>query len=106
MDKIELAKGERMPQTPKQFARMAELYEKALLREKEENSRLRAKLNELSQKYSKAKQEQKEKDVLKAKRIATEFYWWWHNQPGKNTQQGFDEWWREVLYENRQDLYI
>jgi len=63
MDKIELAKGERMPQTPEQFARMAEKYEKALLREKEENSRLRAKFNKLNQKYLKAKQEQREKDA-------------------------------------------
>jgi len=59
----ELAKGERMPQTPEQFALMADKYEKALLREKEENSRLRAKLNELNQKYSKAKREQQAKHI-------------------------------------------
>lgn len=27
------------------------------------------------------------------KEVATEFYYWWHNQPGTNTQQGFDDWW-------------
>ena len=30
-----------------------------------------------------------------AKRVATEFYYWWHNQPGTNTEQGFEEFWRE-----------
>lgn len=37
-----------------------------------------------------------ELEVLKkeqARKIATEFYYWWHNQPGTNTQQGFDDWW-------------
>jgi hypothetical protein len=24
--------------------------------------------------------------------IATQFFYWWHNQPGKNTMQGFGEW--------------
>ena len=28
--------------------------------------------------------------VLKA--LCTSFYYWWHNQPGTNTLQGFDEW--------------
>lgn len=56
-------RGERMPQTPEQFTYLADKYENALLEEKEENSRLRAKLNELDQKYSKAKQEQKEKNI-------------------------------------------
>lgn len=28
------------------------------------------------------------------KAIATEFYYWWHNQPGSNTQDGYDDWWR------------
>ena len=27
------------------------------------------------------------------KDIATEFYYWWHNQPGTNTAEGFDDWW-------------
>jgi hypothetical protein len=30
-----------------------------------------------------------------AKAIATEFFYWWHNQPGNNTEQGFDQWWEE-----------
>ena len=25
--------------------------------------------------------------------VAVEFFYWWHNQPGTNTEQGFDEWW-------------
>jgi len=29
-----------------------------------------------------------------AKPIATEFFRWWYNQPGSNTDQGFDEWWQ------------
>lgn len=24
--------------------------------------------------------------------IATQFFYWWHNQPGTNTMQGFGEW--------------
>lgn len=27
-----------------------------------------------------------------AREIATQFFYWWHNQPGKNTMQGFSEW--------------
>lgn len=30
------------------------------------------------------------------KKIATDFFYWWYNQPGTNTQQGFDEWWERV----------
>jgi hypothetical protein len=26
-----------------------------------------------------------------AKKLATEFFYWWHNQPGSNTQSGFDD---------------
>lgn len=29
-----------------------------------------------------------------AKKIATEFYRHWHNAPGTNTDQGFDDWWK------------
>lgn len=32
-----------------------------------------------------------DKDIAKA--MATEFFRWWYNQPGSNTDQGFDEWW-------------
>jgi len=35
-------------------------------------------------------------EEAQAKQIATEFYYWWHNQPGTNTEQGFDEWWKLV----------
>ena len=28
------------------------------------------------------------------KKLATDFFYWWHNQPGSNTQQGFDDWWK------------
>jgi len=31
----------------------------------------------------------------KIKRIATAFFYWWHNTPGTNTMEGFDMWWRE-----------
>lgn len=30
---------------------------------------------------------------MRAKAIATKFFYWWHNQPGSNTEQGFDDWW-------------
>jgi hypothetical protein len=26
------------------------------------------------------------------KQLCTSFYYWWHNQPGSNTEQGFEEW--------------
>ena len=26
--------------------------------------------------------------------VAREFYYWWHNQPGSNTSQGFQDWWK------------
>ena len=29
-----------------------------------------------------------------AKDIATEFYYHWHNAPGANTADGFDDWWK------------
>lgn len=29
-----------------------------------------------------------------AKDIAVKFYYWWHNQPGTNTEQGFEAWWK------------
>lgn len=35
-----------------------------------------------------------------AKKIATEFYLYWHNAPGTNTYQGFDDWWKS----NRQRI--
>jgi hypothetical protein len=31
----------------------------------------------------------------RAKLQCTEFFYWWHNKPGSNTLQGFDEWWEE-----------
>lgn len=34
-----------------------------------------------------------------AKEIAIGFYYWWHNQPGNNTQQGFDVYWRQLEME-------
>jgi hypothetical protein len=27
------------------------------------------------------------------KQIAIDFFYWWHNQPGCNTDSGFDKWW-------------
>ena len=35
-------------------------------------------------------------DKEQAKTIATNFYYWWHNQPGTNTLDGFDEWWETI----------
>lgn len=35
-------------------------------------------------------------NVNKNKAIAIEFFYWWHNQPGANTEQGFDDWWVEI----------
>jgi len=29
----------------------------------------------------------------KIKDIATKFFYCWHNSPGTNTSEGFDEWW-------------
>lgn len=29
------------------------------------------------------------------KEIATHFYYHWHNSPGTNTSQGFDDWWKD-----------
>lgn len=45
---------QKMPQTPEQFASLAEKYEKALLRKEAENSKLRERINVLQQKTSKA----------------------------------------------------
>jgi hypothetical protein len=36
--------------------------------------------------------------------ICTDFYRWWHNQPGTNTDQGFDEWLKIVYPELRKAL--
>lgn len=44
------AKGQRMPETREQFERVAGLYDAALERERQENSRLRAENNRLRQK--------------------------------------------------------
>jgi hypothetical protein len=30
------------------------------------------------------------------KGVCTDFFYWWFNQPGTNTLQGFDEWWHKV----------
>jgi len=27
------------------------------------------------------------------KTISTEFFYWWYNSPGENTQDAFDTWW-------------
>ena len=31
----------------------------------------------------------------KLKEISCAFFRWWYNAPGNNTEQGFDEWWKE-----------
>ena len=45
-------RGKRMVDTREQFEYVAELYEKALLREKEINSKLRTKVNDLTNKLN------------------------------------------------------
>ena len=31
-------------------------------------------------------------DKAATKEIVTNFFYWWHNQPGTNTEEGFEEW--------------
>lgn len=50
-------KQDPMPQTLEEWKRLGDLYEEALLREKEINSSLRAKINGLQQKISLLKRE-------------------------------------------------
>lgn len=33
-----------------------------------------------------------DKEALKE--VATRFCYWWYNQPGTNTEQGFEDWWK------------
>lgn len=33
-------------------------------------------------------------DYEGVKELCTKFFYWWHNQPGTNTQAGFDDWWK------------
>jgi len=40
-------------------------------------------------------------DKLIHKQIACEFFRWWYNQPGSNTDQGFDEWWEKRREDKR-----
>lgn len=35
-------------------------------------------------------------DYKRAKKIATEFFRYWWNKEGSNTDQGFDDWWNEL----------
>ncbi len=51
--------------------------------------------DEVLRNISPSAQQQIEIEVLNkaSKEIATSFFYWWHNQPGANTQQGFSEWW-------------
>ncbi len=48
-------KGRPMPQTPDQFKRMGDLYEKALLEARAENARLRVRVHDLEQRLSRIK---------------------------------------------------
>ena len=32
-------------------------------------------------------------DKAAFEKVAVEFYYWWHNQPGNNTAEGFNKWW-------------
>jgi hypothetical protein len=51
-----------------------------------ENAELRAKLDMLEN-----------PDKGDIRKIATDFYYWWHNQPGTNTADGFDDWFECVF---------
>lgn len=31
------------------------------------------------------------------KAVCVKFFYWWYNQPGSNTEQGFDDWYNEQL---------
>jgi len=35
------------------------------------------------------------------KQISVEFFRWWYNQPGNNTEQGFDDWWEKRREDKR-----
>lgn len=38
--------------------------------------------------------------------IVTDFYRYWHNAPGTNTDQGFEDWWKEnkISYLKQKDI--
>lgn len=36
-------------------------------------------------------------DAAELKRYCTEFFRWWYNQPGSNTDQGYDEWVKQAF---------
>lgn len=70
-----------MKLSPKQAGK---LYQKSLAQE--------LRIKELE-----AEQQSNDIDKETAREIATKFFYWWYNQPGANTQQGFDKWWNEVF---------
>lgn len=35
------------------------------------------------------------------KEICTSFFYWWYNQPGSNTEQGFDQWYEEKMKQHQ-----
>lgn len=38
----------------------------------------------------------KEERGKRLKKICIKFFYWWYNQPGNDTEQGFDKWWNEI----------
>jgi len=34
-------------------------------------------------------------DKETVKKLCTTFYYWWHNQKGTNTEEGFETWWKD-----------
>jgi hypothetical protein len=40
--------------------------------------------------------ENEAQEIEAIKKVATEFFYWWYNQKGSNTEQGFDEWAKTV----------
>ena len=43
-------------------------------------------------------QQPEQKTAEREKKIAIDFFYWWHNQPGSNTEYGFDEYKKTERY--------
>jgi YesN/AraC family two-component response regulator len=89
-----------------------EAKEKAMKLQVEETDRLRAINRELQQKLAEAKSQNENKSdvngiLLKSKaelkKICCDYFRWWWNQPGTNTEQGFEKWWEE---RNKQNIKL
>jgi len=43
-------------------------------------------------------------DKAAFEKVAVEFFYWWHNQPGNNTAEGFNKWWESREAQAPSDL--